>query len=57
MTGVEKLEKCRNSNQNCFANKDGRCTALADTKFKNGICPFYKTPEQFAIDDKKAGYK
>ena len=30
---------------NCFAKKDGRCTILKDTKFKNHRCPFFKAKE------------
>lgn len=31
--------KCRKDT--CFANENGRCVVLTDTKF-NGDCPFYK---------------
>lgn len=31
----------------CHASHDGRCSALESTSFKTGICPFYKTTEQF----------
>lgn len=28
------------------------CTALTDTCFKNGRCPFYKTKEQYLKDER-----
>lgn len=31
----------------CFAHRDGRCTALTDTDFRRGRCPFYATAEQY----------
>lgn len=31
----------------CFAHRDGRCTALTDTNFRRGRCPFYATAEQY----------
>ena len=36
----------------CGALKNGRCTALTDTKFPGRKdCPFYKTREQFEAED------
>ena len=29
------------------------CTALLDTDFKSGRCPFYKTEKQFQRDEEK----
>ena len=39
----------------CFAlTNDGRCSALSDTRFKKGYCPFFKTPEEAHASTKRA---
>ncbi len=35
----------------CRARENGLCTALTDTKFRSGICPFYKTVERCRKDN------
>lgn len=37
--------KC-NYHRDCFANIDGHCECLTDTKFCGKDCPFYKTKAQ-----------
>ena len=38
----------------CAAYDSGLCVALASTQFKRGRCPFYKTREQVALEEKRA---
>lgn len=33
-------------NSKCFACYQGKCYCLTDTRFKNGVCPFYKTSDE-----------
>lgn len=39
-----KFEDCKDR-QDCFANKNGRCICLTDTKSYMDKCPFYKTSD------------
>lgn len=38
----------------CFANNDGRCSALSSTYFKGKMCPFYKSKVKLEIERAKA---
>lgn len=38
--------------ENCFANKNGKCIALEETKCEG--CSFFKTIEQFNAERKKS---
>lgn len=46
-----EFRRCRR--EDCFANKDGKCLALSDTRF-NGKCPFYRNDLKFEEQDKAA---
>lgn len=39
---MKKCTEC-NYHADCFANRDGLCTALEHTRFKRKDCPFFKT--------------
>ncbi len=38
--------ECRYKREDCFAYEHSMCAVLQDTTFK-GLCPFYKSQEQF----------
>ncbi len=40
------LQPCCSSYAGCASCTAGMCTALCETKFEDGKCPFYKTREE-----------
>ena len=49
---LEELKRCEVEKYDCAACHEGRCVALNDTRFKTGVCPFYKTKEQNDAEQK-----
>lgn len=45
--------RCEGKKKDCFAYLNGRCRALCDGDFKKKDCPFYKTKQQKALEDKE----
>lgn len=46
----QKFLPCVYRKENCAAYHCGYCTALSDTRFKDRVCPFYKTKQQKDTD-------
>lgn len=40
-------------NRECFGNEGGKCRVLVDNNFGGKPCPFFKTKEQLAIEERK----
>ena len=40
------IPKCPDERGDCFASAYGSCAVLTDTRFE-GLCPFYKSKEQY----------
>ena len=49
---LEELKRCEVEKYDCAACHEGRCVALNDTRFKTGVCPFYKTKGQNDAEQK-----
>lgn len=53
--GKEVKAKCYYAyGKDCFAHRRGRCIILHDTGFSGRMCPFFKTPEEFAEGRRQA---
>lgn len=44
---------CEKQHTDCFAHSNGRCAILCNTDFKGKDCPFYKTEEQCAKENRQ----
>lgn len=47
---TQNLLPCVYGKTGCAAYQDGFCKALSDTRFKDRVCPFYKTKQQKEAD-------
>ncbi len=41
----------------CFACHDGKCIALTDNKFGKRECPFFKSAERIALEERERKLK
>lgn len=51
---IQKATVCACAKGDCFAYKDGGCSALTDSDFGKRKCPFFKTKEQVETEREAA---